>query len=217
MRNTLKIDHIDSTISGEGKFAGYPCTIIRLLNCNLSCLYCDWSPQPIDQNNRSEYNIKRVMENVAKLGNKYVLVTGGEPLLQVETIPLVYELVHAGNTVWIETNGSIPIDKDEYRRSWGYCMDIKCPSSGMAHHNKYKNLRNLQAIDEVKFVIGDYNDYLFARGIIKQYPTMASLIFSPCFDVNGNHNGGELAEWMLQDKLTTVRLGLQIHKIIGVI
>ena len=96
-------------------------------------------------------------------------------------------------------------------------MDIKCPSSGEAQSNVYSNLKNLQSIDEVKFVISDYNDYLFARGVIKQYPTQAALIFSPMFDKDGKHNGHELAEWMLQDKIINIRLGLQIHKIIDII
>lgn len=94
-------------------------------------------------------------------------------------------------------------------------MDVKCPSSGMAKHNIYENLENLGSRDEVKFVISDYNDYLFAKGVLKQYHTLASIIFSPCFNADGESNAKELAEWIIADKLN-VRLGIQIHKIIGV-
>ena len=212
----MNIDYITSSLSGEGKYAGYPCTIVRFLHCNLHCVYCD-NIVKVDDFRKAKMNLRRVVEIISKLGNKYVLVTGGEPLLQEEAIPLVYELANEGYIVWIETNGSIPIEKDEYRRSWSYCMDIKCPSSGEAQSNVYSNLKNLQSIDEVKFVISDYNDYLFARGVIKQYPTQAALIFSPMFDKDGKHNGHELAEWMLQDKIINIRLGLQIHKIIDII
>lgn len=216
MMNIINVEYITSSISGEGKFAGYPCTIIRLLGCNLWCTYCD-NKVNVSDYRKTKMNLRRAVDIVSKLGNKYVLITGGEPLLQEETIPLVYELSNEGYTVWIETNGSVPIEKDEYRRSWSYCMDIKCPSSGMAQYNVYDNLRNLQGVDEVKFVINDYADYIFARGIIKQYPTNAALIFSPMFDEEGNHNGNSLAEWMLQDRITNIRLGLQIHKFLNVI
>ena len=184
----MNIDYITSSLSGEGKYAGYPCTIVRFLHCNLKCSYCD-NIVKVDDFRKAKMNLRRVVEIISKLGNKYVLVTGGEPLLQEDAIPLVYELANEGYIVWIETNGSIPIEKDEYRRSWSYCMDIKCPSSGEAQSNVYSNLKNLQSIDEVKFVINDYADYLFARGIIKQYPTKAMLIFSPMFDKEGKHNG----------------------------
>jgi 7-carboxy-7-deazaguanine synthase len=212
----LKVFSIDSTLSGEGKFTGYPTTLIRLYGCNLLCDYCD-AIQPEETNTRKYImSIGKIVDMINKIGNKYVLITGGEPLLQKATLPLVYELNSLDYQVWIETNGSIPIEKDGYRRKWFYTMDIKTPSSGMAHKNVLSNIKNLLSVDEIKFVISDYSDYMFACSILKQYYTAASVIFSPVFDDKNKHNAKELAEWIIGDRLTNVRLGMQIHKIIGV-
>lgn len=214
MKKILVISEIFSSLQGEGKYTGIPTTFIRLYNCNLDCIYCD-TKYASQQGKRKNASIENVINAVSKLGNNHICITGGEPLIQDEVYPLIYELVDKHYIVTIETNGSIVIDEDSYNRSFSYCMDIKCPSSGMASYNHYHNLTNLQAKDEVKFVISDYADYLFARGIIKQYYTRANLIFSPCFDENGEGNMKELAEWIEQDKIPSVRLGLQIHKLIG--
>ncbi len=45
-------------------------------------------------------------------------------------------------------------------------MDIKCPSSGMADHNRMENLQHLTDRDQIKFVVGDREDYCFARDLV---------------------------------------------------
>ena len=77
------------------------------------------------------------------------------------------------------------------------------------------NLGNLLPQDEVKFVIYDYNDYIFARETLKKNPTKAKLIFSPCF-TDGKSNADQLSEWLVEDKIPNARLGIQIHKLIGI-
>jgi 7-carboxy-7-deazaguanine synthase len=207
------ITEIKESLQGEGKYTGYLTTFIRTHSCNLFCTYCD-SRYACD-GPRKSMSLKKIMESVNQLGNRYVCLTGGEPLLQDEIYPLVYELCLHGYIVNVETNGSIPIDQDNYQRSFVYTMDIKCPSSGMAAKNCYKNLANLQARDEVKFVISDYTDYIFAKGILKQYPTKAAIIFSPVF-VEGKNAGKELAQWIMEDNLQEVRLGIQQHKLLNI-
>jgi len=209
----LSVSEIFSSLQGEGKFTGVPTTFIRLFRCNLYCSYCD--TQYAREGKRSKAGIDMILNTVGKLGNKNICLTGGEPLIQDEVYPLIYALVERQYVVDIETNGSIPIDKDNYNRSFYYCMDVKCPSSNMAGNNCYANLGNLLAKDEVKFVIADFTDYLFAKGVIKQYPTIAQIIFSPCFNESGGSNARELADWIEGDKLPNVRLGIQIHKVIG--
>ena len=211
----LSLVEVESSLQGEGKYTGYPTTFVRLYGCNLNCAYCD-SQYAVKSRKRRNASINTIIQAVNRFGNKYICITGGEPLLQEEVYPLIYELTYNGYIVTIETNGSVEIDKDNYSRSFSYCMDIKCPSSGMANRNKFSNLANLQSRDEVKFVISDFTDYVFAKGVIKQYPTNAQIIFSPVFDKEGNHNGKELAEWIQADKLSNVKLGIQLHKILGI-
>lgn len=213
----LRVIEVISSLSGECKNTGYPMTFIRLYGCNNQCKYCDTMYSVDGRKRGRELSYENIMNTVTKFKNKYICITGGEPLLQKDDLmPLVYELVSAGYIVYIETNGTIEIESTHYRRSFSYAMDIKCPSSGMSAKNNYSNLRNLLECDEVKFVIADYNDFMFAKGIIKQFPTSASLIFSPVFDSKGKNNAKELAEWIMQEKLTNVRLGVQMHRILNI-
>jgi 7-carboxy-7-deazaguanine synthase len=93
-------------------------------------------------------------------------------------------------------------------------MDIKCPSSGMQDRNDMENLERLTEKDELKFVIGNREDYDYAKRVIgspgrhSHYKVPVHL--SPVFNEIGPKT---LAEWILEDHLD-VRLHLQIHKII---
>jgi 7-carboxy-7-deazaguanine synthase len=153
--------------------------------------------------------IPEIMELVRWLRCDLVEVTGGEPLIQAETPPLIGRLLDAGHTVLLETNGSIDIGVVDPR-----CiriMDIKCPSSGMAGQNDLRNLKKLGVQDELKFVIGSREDYEFARDLLSTLPAARCKInFSPVF---GSLAPRSLAEWILEDHLP-VRLNLQLHKII---
>lgn len=212
----LSVVELVSSIQGEGKYTGYPTTFVRLHNCNLSCNWCDTKYSM--KKRRKKMSLNTMINYISRMKNEYVCITGGEPLLQDDCLPLVYELVDKYYKVNIETNGSIEIDSS-YKRSFSYTMDIKCPSSGMSKFNKYTNLENLQTVDEVKFVIADEDDYDFAKKVIGRYPTHASFIFSPLFreDIKDTKDFSKLlSQMILEDKLRKVRLGLQIHKILGV-
>ena len=212
----LRVIEIISSLSGECKNTGYPMTFIRLYGCNNQCSFCDTMYSVDGKKRGRELSYENIMSTVTKFKNKYICITGGEPLLQKDDLmPLVFELVNANYIVYIETNGTLEIESSHYRRSYSYAMDIKCPSSGMSGKNRYSNLRNLLECDEVKFVIADYNDFMFAKGIVRQFPTSAAIIFSPVFRPDGTHTGKDLADWIMQEKLSNVRLGMQMHRIIG--
>src|SRR5439155_11956358 len=81
-----------------------------------------------------------------------VELTGGEPLLQPNSIPLMEQLCDDGFTVLLETSGAhdlAPVD-DRVR----CIMDLKCPSSGEVERNRWENLPHVKQTDEIKFVIG---------------------------------------------------------------
>lgn len=201
---------IFKSIQGEGLDTGLPCIFIRLATCNLNCSYCD-----VDKTCKEKsYNVKNMLAQIHKLKIKRVCITGGEPLMQEDTLPLVYELLADEYKVSIETNGAIPIDKDYHTRSFRYIMDIKTPSSGMSDKNILENIFALQKRDEIKFVISNMRDYEFAKKIIKQYPIYCSILFSP---VDCDLNLGKiLATKIIQDGLEDVRIQLQQHKILGI-
>lgn len=210
----LYYDEIFCSIQGEASESGLPCIFIRLYGCPVGCSYCD-QPQTPDQKKRT--SIESIVTKVLKFkGVKNVCITGGEPLIHKEVLPLTWELMHLGFKVSIETSGCVPIEKSSYRRSYKYVMDIKCPSSGVSEKNIFENLVHLQHNDEVKFVIADIKDYEYMKDVLKKYPTQASILVSPMFD-NDNKAviGSDLVGWIIEDKLN-VRLSLQIHKVLNV-
>ena len=210
----LYYDEIFLSIQGESSDTGLPCIFVRLFGCPIGCSYCD---QPQTPSQRKKISIENIIKKVQSYkGVKYVCITGGEPLIHDECIPIVLELLHLGYKVSIETSGCVPIETSDYRRSCKYVMDIKCPSSGVSHKNIYENLLHLSYIDEVKYVIADRKDYEFMKSIMKKYPTQASTLVSPMFDKNKKAViGQDLVNWILEDKLN-VRVQIQLHKILEV-
>lgn len=204
----VSISEMFVSIQGESSFAGWPCTFIRTAGCNLECTYCDTL---YARNGGREVTLRECLRFVEESGLKLVEITGGEPLLQENVPRLVRILVDKGYTVLVETNGSLNIDliPDGAIR----IMDIKCPSSGMTHKNDYRNIERLRHTDEVKFVVGTWEDYLFAsewtRKVMDASP-VRTIHFSPLFGVL---EPSTLARWILQDKIP-VRLNLQLHKYI---
>lgn len=210
----MKVVEIFSSLQGEGKYTGYPTTFIRFYGCVADplCKYCD-SKYACEGKNYSLMSLDKIMLEVSRLGNKYVCLTGGEPLLQDDIYPLIYELLSFSYIVSVETSGLIDIDNDEYSRSYNYVMDIKCPCSGIEEFNKYNNLSILKSYDEVKFVIADEDDIEFVKKVLKKYPTKAGIILSP---VNNNISAIKLITKELISGNIKGKIGIQLHKFLGV-
>ena len=202
---SLAVHEIFASIQGESSFAGWPCAFLRLSGCNLACSWCD----TVHAAGRSTpYSLEAALDALTAFGLPLVELTGGEPLLAPELPALAARLADAGRTVLVETNGSLDISVLDPRVV--AIMDIKCPSSGMADRNDYANLGRLRPRDEVKCVLADREDYLFAREVTARVRERQTVLFSP---VTGSLDPAELAAWMVADKLRA-RLGLQLHKII---
>ena len=139
-------------------------------------------------------------------------ITGGEPLIQEETPLLISNLLDKGYRVLLETNGSLDVSMID--RRCVRIIDIKLPGSGEAHRNFLGNLNELHDKDELKFVIGGQNDYVYAKEILNRIPESLSekivINFSPLW---GMMEPALLADWILKDGLT-VRLNIQLQKII---
>jgi len=203
----LKINEIFHSIQGEGTNAGLPCVFIRLTYCNLRCTYCDTE---YAFHEGEDFSIEDIIEKVKSYGCKLVEVTGGEPLVQENSLGLMKQLCDEGFEVMLETGGSLPIEMVDSRVN--IIMDLKCPSSGMMEKNLYENINFLKPMDEVKFVIGNREDYDWAKKIIEENDLLnkCNILFSTVF---GSLSQDELAGWILKDKLK-VRFQLQLHKYI---
>jgi 7-carboxy-7-deazaguanine synthase len=156
-------------------------------------------------------SLEEVLARVDEYRCALVEITGGEPLLQRDVYPLMARLLGSGRTVMLETGGHVSIA--EVPQAVVKIVDVKCPGSGESHRNHWANLDRLAPHDQVKFVVGDRQDYEFAREVAERYglaARTAAVLFSP---VHGVLDPGALARWILEDGLD-VRLQLQMHKFI---
>jgi 7-carboxy-7-deazaguanine synthase len=203
----LKVNEIYYSIQGESTKAGLPCVFVRLTYCNLRCTYCDTEYAFYEG---EDHSIDEILSEVKKHNCKLVEVTGGEPLVQKECIDLMKKLCDDGFEVLLETGGSLPINNVDKRVK--IIMDLKCPSSQMVKKNLYENIGHIKPTDEIKFVIGDHEDYEWTKEIISKYKLKdkCEILFSVVFGVLEPLT---LVNWVLEDKLT-VRFQLQMHKFI---
>lgn len=111
----------------------------------------------------------------------------------------------------METNGSVDIGK--LPKEVIVIMDIKCPSSGMQSETDWGNIKKLRLQDEIKFVLSDRKDYLWAKEVIKKHKLSGKKILLS--SVFGKLSPKALSNWILKDGLNA-RLHLQLHKIIGI-
>jgi len=204
----MEISEIFYSIQGESSFAGWPCTFVRLAGCNLRCQYCDttYAYEPEQQ-----LSVEDLLKTVAQYRCRMVEITGGEPLLQDQVYSFTQRLLDKGYRVLLETNGSLDISKLDQRII--RIMDLKCPGSAMSDKICWGNLKYLTPHDQIKFVLNDYEDYLWAKEIIEKYSLaerVLTILFSPVYP---DLLPATLAEWILRDRLE-VRLNLQLHKYI---
>ncbi len=205
---SLIVNEIFFSIQGESTLAGLPCIFIRLTGCNLRCAYCDTTYAYKEGQPRE---IDAILNRIGTYPCKRIAITGGEPLLQSDTPDLVANLLQSGHEVILETNGSIDISQVDDRCC--RIVDVKCPGSGEQVSFNPDNLQYLSPADQVKFVLGDRNDYDFARNYLAELPSRlppGNRLFSP--DMT-RLAPAELAAWILADGLD-VRMHLQQHKFI---
>jgi len=203
----LRISEIFLSLQGEADAAGWPTVFVRLTGCPLRCHYCDTS---YAFSGGEWMSIEAILQAVADYHTRHVCVTGGEPLAQKECIALLGGLCDAGYEVSLETSGALDISRVDPRVS--RVMDLKTPSSGEAARNRYENIAFLTPRDQVKLVIGDRNDYEWARAVVEKYrlDERCAVLFSPSF---GSIEPRQLAEWILEDRLA-VRFQMQLHKLL---
>jgi 7-carboxy-7-deazaguanine synthase len=204
----LKINEVYLSIQGESTWAGLPCVFVRLTACDLRCSYCDTEYAFYEGSMRS---LEEIFAEVLAFDCSLVEITGGEPLLQKNVLPLMTALCNADRTVLIETSGAHDISRIDPRVH--RIMDLKTPSSGECGRNLYSNIACLNHRDEVKFVIGSREDYEWSREQIERHDLagrVRAVLLSPVF---GAIEPRQIVEWMLEDRLPA-RFQLQIHKFV---
>lgn len=203
----LRITEIFYSLQGESSTVGLPTVFIRLTGCPLRCVYCDTA---YAFTGGKKIAIDAIIAETEQYGARYITVTGGEPLAQSACLELMTKLLDKGYVVSLETSGALDVSEVDPRVV--KVMDIKTPSSGELSRNLYQNIDYLTAKDQLKFVIGNDEDYDWSKAVLTEYdlPSRCEILFSP---VMGQQNPTELAEKILKDRLP-VRFQLQLHKIL---
>jgi 7-carboxy-7-deazaguanine synthase len=239
MSDTLVVNEIYLSLQGESTFAGLPCIFVRLTACDLRCSYCDTAYAFTEGKKLSLGEIRAEVQKLAAPFRNTSLVTrhsslplveltGGEPLLQKNALPLMKQLCDDDFTVLLETSGAHDISQVDARVR--RIMDLKCPGSGEVERNRLENLKHLKPTDEIKFVIGTQQDYDWAKQKISEHKldTICPLLISwvhPLVLEQQNQSlkrvplgqtpisRQQLAEKIIADALP-VRFQVQMHKII---
>lgn len=189
----MRVNEIFYSLQGEGFYAGTPAVFVRFSGCNLKCPFCDTLHDDF-----VEMSEEDIMQEVAKHPARHVVITGGEPALQL-TSSLVDRLHAAGKYVQIETNGTVSL-------SAGCSVDwVTCSP-------KYRPVR-LEHIDELKVV------FTSSELDMSQYDGFSAKVYclQPC-DVGDREANARILNEAISYCLAHPkwRLSLQTHKMINV-
>jgi len=219
----MRVFEVFRSLQGEGTQAGRPCVFVRLAGCNLRCPWCD-TVRAQDGASGIERDWRDVKEQVLALRTPFACLTGGEPLLQEDSADLVRALVDEGLTVQVFTNGTrylgvLPPGAGrvvDVKTPWVHRPDLAWQSGEPLPpppHLHPGNLACLGSRDEVKFVVRDRREFLWALAWADAsglWERVGAVLVTPAF---GALEPAVLADWVLESG-RPLRLGLQWHKVI---
>jgi 7-carboxy-7-deazaguanine synthase len=202
----VRVTEIFFSIQGEGSRAGRPCVFVRFTGCDLRCAYCDTA---YAFHGGSEMSRAEILAAVARHPSRFVLLTGGEPLLQKELPALAQDLLDRGYEVAVETHGQRPmggLPPPVVR-----IADVKTPGSGEVA-TELAWLDDLRPHDEVKFVVCSEDDWRWSLDVIRRHALdrRCAVLVSPAW---GAVDPRDVARWVLESGVEA-RMNLQLHKLI---
>ena len=104
----MVINEIFYSLQGEGFLAGVPSVFVRLAGCPLQCRWCD-TKYAWDQRAGKDYNIDDIIQTIQQWLCKFIVITGGEPMINPDLPQLVRQLKTAVKHITIETAGIVYI------------------------------------------------------------------------------------------------------------
>ncbi|MFH8805205.1 7-carboxy-7-deazaguanine synthase QueE [Streptomyces sp. NPDC017936] len=151
------------TVSGEGPTLGQRCSFLRLGGCNLTCTWCDsaWTWDASRHDLRAELTrmgAETVVGRLLDTGVRFVIVSGGEPLLQ-QGYPgwgaVLRGLTGAGVRVEVETNGTVEPTGESVRLLARFIVSPKLGHSGVARERRINGpaLKALAATGKAVFKV----------------------------------------------------------------
>lgn len=227
-----KVNEIFYTLQGEGAHSGIPAVFIRFSGCNLHCPWCD-----TDFAGYTEMSAEAIVAEALDLYDvpnerrKMVVLTGGEPSLQVDK-PLIEALHDAGFYICIETNGTRPLPDGI---DWITCSPkIEAyPRPSLKGGEKKKSFPSgedlrearlaLRRVNEVKVVYtGDYDPEIWRNQLEAEHWMLQPLRFTgewliehaiDEWEDDRNDNLDDTVRYILSHPFW--RLSVQLHKIVG--
>ncbi len=190
--HTYKVNEIFYSLQGEGWHTGTPAVFVRLSGCNMQCSFCDTKHQSGRQMASEE-----IVANIAEYPARTVIITGGEPTLQLDA-ELTNVLHKAGYNIHLETNGTLPL-QEGVSVDWVTCS----PKEGGA--------LQIQRIDELKVVFWG-QDLSAMQGILTKERSLQPL------DTGNADRNKEILQQTIDYilKHPVWKLSLQTHKILNV-
>lgn len=206
----VSINEVYYSIQGECRYQGLPTVFVRTSHCNLRCVWCD---SKYTFHEGTPWPTERVLAEIARYPTRHVCLTGGEPLLQVESLRLAETLSRRGYTIEVETSGSLDVSPfnalpPDVRARIVINLDVKCPGSAMSEHNHWPNLAALLPHDQVKFILTDREDYDYARRVLAEHAVPCPVYLHPAWK---KLEPSAIADWVKSDGLDA-RVGVQLHK-----
>ena len=189
----MRVNEIFYSLQGEGFHAGTPAVFVRFSGCNLKCSFCDTLHDRF-----KEMSEEDIMQEVANYPASHVVITGGEPVLQL-TASFVNRLHSAGKDVQIETNGTAP-------------LPAGCSVDWVTCSPKYRPVK-LEHIDELKVV------FTSSGQDMSRYDRYSAAVYclQPC-DVGDRKANARILKEAISYCMAHPkwRLSLQTHKLINV-
>ena len=105
----MRIVELFASKQGEGIWTGEESAFVRFGGCHLHCRFCDTPYASWNLEEGEELSAETILERVRLLNRKHVVLTGGEPMLFSELVPLTEQLEPLGYTITIETSGTLDL------------------------------------------------------------------------------------------------------------
>ena len=174
----MKISEIFYSIQGEGMLAGTPSVFVRTSGCNLRCSWCD-TPYTSWQPEGEELALEEILARVTRYRAHYVVVTGGEPMIAPEIVPLTEALRQMRLHVTVETAGTVFAPVDCHLMSISPKLSNSTPfereeGRWAAQHDRLRSrpevLKRFMAAYEyqLKFVVAEEDDIVEIKALVER-------------------------------------------------
>jgi 7-carboxy-7-deazaguanine synthase len=216
----MKIAEIFASIHGEinGHTQGRMVTFIRISGCSLQCPWCD-TAHTQDPNYGTEMSVMQILSRAKELKNKYICITGGEPLLNKKNaLELIEWLWKEKFHISIETNGTVDITPF-YRYVESFVIDYKVGIKNFKSKMVLTNYLSLGKKDVIKFVVNkdtiqeSIEQYRFLKSFYLNNSWEPTFAFSPI--ISKDFTAKYLYNYLRNSDIHDVVISVQLHKLVG--